>query len=820
MSSSALSPGCTVPPVVTHHSNVLLRVSCAAKRMCQYFVFRAVESVLMCASILTLPVHPPASSHRRGPRRSPFSPALPVSLSPSTTRPVRAAMSAPSYRQRAESAGSSDAKEIPARQPPMWSSAASGANQAGAAPGAGRLTSPFLGPAALAVSRSRPESLILRTPSPGVSGASGSPEGPDRPGQSAASAATPGAVVAPAPVAASHALRPRGQPPARLAPRTAETGSFAAGAGIAIGASSSSSASSASASASSFPAVGVSAAVSAATPTSASSASTAAPRPTASASSFAPILGSAWAGATAAGSSAVGGPSVYGTRGAGALQPALGPQPQAGPAFPRTHSGVSMAGPLVPSASSTSASAAAAAAGPAGQVGTPALGPVGDGTGGVGPGGAGAGAGTGAGAGPAGDGLAPSAATITGDPRKDRELRALVKRFGAHDKIIAIKKRHLKTVLRRARAGRDDFPDPPRLAGLSHEVRYAHRESSSVPASEYRMHPLTLTFQPAVVEQSFVASPMYALFRDLLWGRVVVLVLLTWVLANAIAASAVTIEGANISYRWSLAGVSTIIAAAVLLNWRGLFQKFYVYVLWLCLLGAGMSKTSVITNNGSLGLGLYLVFCCIAMRGMFIPTLLIGLWDLAFFNLWHRAIFESQITDVELAKINLLELLVMAALASITYLYEKALRQRYMLQKVYQEEQENTRAILNNIFPPYINQILLERADDGANDVVAQSISSVSVLFCDVLDFKDLLDAVRPQTIVVVLDAIWSVFDQLCEKHMVQKLETVGKTFMACGGLPFTRSRHELACTELALEMLAVCKECSLNIRVGVNTGA
>jgi Adenylate and Guanylate cyclase catalytic domain len=33
------------------------------------------------------------------------------------------------------------------------------------------------------------------------------------------------------------------------------------------------------------------------------------------------------------------------------------------------------------------------------------------------------------------------------------------------------------------------------------------------------------------------------------------------------------------------------------------------------------------------------------------------------------------------------------------------------------------------------------------------------------------------------LDNIYQSFDQLCEKHGLQKIETVGKTYMACGGL-------------------------------------
>ena len=36
---------------------------------------------------------------------------------------------------------------------------------------------------------------------------------------------------------------------------------------------------------------------------------------------------------------------------------------------------------------------------------------------------------------------------------------------------------------------------------------------------------------------------------------------------------------------------------------------------------------------------------------------------------------------------------------------------------------------------------------------------------------------------VELLDRIYNAFDALCEQHGLQQIETVGKTYMACGGL-------------------------------------
>ena len=57
------------------------------------------------------------------------------------------------------------------------------------------------------------------------------------------------------------------------------------------------------------------------------------------------------------------------------------------------------------------------------------------------------------------------------------------------------------------------------------------------------------------------------------------------------------------------------------------------------------------------------------------------------------------------------------------------------------------------------------------------------------------------------LDFIYNAFDQLCEQNGLQKIETVGKTYMACAGLRLTEKRvderllnkhHSVRVTEFA----------------------
>lgn len=59
----------------------------------------------------------------------------------------------------------------------------------------------------------------------------------------------------------------------------------------------------------------------------------------------------------------------------------------------------------------------------------------------------------------------------------------------------------------------------------------------------------------------------------------------------------------------------------------------------------------------------------------------------------------------------------------------------------------------------------------------------VHVVFCDIVDFSDIVDVRSPPMVVELLDRLWSLFDAIVAKHGVTKMETVGKTYMASVGM-------------------------------------
>lgn len=92
--------------------------------------------------------------------------------------------------------------------------------------------------------------------------------------------------------------------------------------------------------------------------------------------------------------------------------------------------------------------------------------------------------------------------------------------------------------------------------------------------------------------------------------------------------------------------------------------------------------------------------------------------------------------------------------------------------------------------------------------ILANADESVSIVFTDIIGFAQLSANYSPQVLVSILDVIYSTFDELCEKYFVQKMETVGKTYLACAGLQGTRKDHALAAAELAEEMISLLLSC------------
>jgi guanylate cyclase len=134
--------------------------------------------------------------------------------------------------------------------------------------------------------------------------------------------------------------------------------------------------------------------------------------------------------------------------------------------------------------------------------------------------------------------------------------------------------------------------------------------------------------------------------------------------------------------------------------------------------------------------------------------------------------------------------------------------------------QQKSEALLLNILPKEIASILKDESR-----TIADHYDSASVLFADMVGFTALTASLPPVELVRLLNEVFSFFDSLLDKYGVEKIRTIGDSYMVASGLPRQRSDHAQALAHMALEMQAYVSRNTfrggrrLGFRIGINSG-
>jgi class 3 adenylate cyclase len=134
---------------------------------------------------------------------------------------------------------------------------------------------------------------------------------------------------------------------------------------------------------------------------------------------------------------------------------------------------------------------------------------------------------------------------------------------------------------------------------------------------------------------------------------------------------------------------------------------------------------------------------------------------------------------------------------------------------------ENERLLLA-ILPPSV----AERLRSGETSI-ADSFDEMTVLFADLVGFTELSSRLSAVEVVRVLNEIFSLYDDLADRHGLEKIKTIGDAYMAVGGVtPDAEGRdHAEAVAEMALEMIRATERLAaesgyaLGVRVGIHVG-
>ncbi|MFN7143349.1 MAG: adenylate/guanylate cyclase domain-containing protein [Myxococcota bacterium] len=132
--------------------------------------------------------------------------------------------------------------------------------------------------------------------------------------------------------------------------------------------------------------------------------------------------------------------------------------------------------------------------------------------------------------------------------------------------------------------------------------------------------------------------------------------------------------------------------------------------------------------------------------------------------------------------------------------------------------------LLHNILPgPIVTEL---KATDR---VEPRHHGEVTVLFTDFAGFTTIAEQVSAEELVAELDSCFSTFDAIIARRGLEKLKTIGDSYMAAAGVPVPRRTHTVDAVLAALEMArviaarAAVREAAgrptWGVRIGIHTG-
>jgi adenylate cyclase len=140
--------------------------------------------------------------------------------------------------------------------------------------------------------------------------------------------------------------------------------------------------------------------------------------------------------------------------------------------------------------------------------------------------------------------------------------------------------------------------------------------------------------------------------------------------------------------------------------------------------------------------------------------------------------------------------------------------------RAHRAEYERAERILHNVLPETIADRL-----KASERTIADAFSDCSVLFADIVGFTPLSTKVSAAELVEVLGAIFTVFDGFTEEVGIEKIKTIGDSYMVAGGIPEPVADHAERVAEMALRIqahvgaLPPIHGVRVQVRIGIHSG-
>lgn len=135
-----------------------------------------------------------------------------------------------------------------------------------------------------------------------------------------------------------------------------------------------------------------------------------------------------------------------------------------------------------------------------------------------------------------------------------------------------------------------------------------------------------------------------------------------------------------------------------------------------------------------------------------------------------------------------------------------------------QKNAENERLLLNILPAPIAERL-------KAGERIADNLQQVSVVFIRIRGFAEMADRIGALQSAEFLETLINQLDEAAERHEVERVKTVGETYIAACGLTTARLDHAKRAVDFAMESIKIVHRFDhrhsekLTMQIGVNSG-
>jgi class 3 adenylate cyclase len=186
------------------------------------------------------------------------------------------------------------------------------------------------------------------------------------------------------------------------------------------------------------------------------------------------------------------------------------------------------------------------------------------------------------------------------------------------------------------------------------------------------------------------------------------------------------------------------------------------------------------------------------------------------------ALQDLELKRQKIAQYALIGGLVLAFIIAI--IIYRNYRNKIKINKILDSQKAEIEALVLNILPTEVAQELQK-----TGVATPRYYEKASVLFTDIKSFSKLADSLSPQEVVTELNEYFVAFDDIIGKYNLEKIKTIGDSYMCAGGIPTADDGHIINIIKASIEMQQFVKQRNASragmelppwdIRIGINTG-